>query len=455
MRYWLFFFLFIFSVDVFAWSSTGWTNTADESQQRLNKAIDKLANQYKGKDTNDYVVLHYAYVDGPDPGYFNRYRGIYDYDIKGGNNCPSGEIPDANGQCRKCPDGSYPVGDSGECYDYTPEPEPNPEEPEPNKNSCADKAGQYEGSVTSGPPGKGGSLVCGAGNCQVALRATGTCTGEAPNEECYYKGYFTGSQCGDETGSNPDPDPNEKPKPNPDPGGGDDTGGTGGEGGNGGIDNPENPEDPDKPKPGEPDEPEKPGEEGDGDKNVAKSVGEIERQIKKTNDLLASIDAKSGQSVGGETGGDPNGECSEADRKAGKCGSFLTFSECQNFDCAGDDQTCYLARREWEKNCDIINFLERQGKPDGLAGALNSFIADNPISDINAGAIDASSVMNKYRNGNGVKINGSCPAPDTTNVLGATFTIDYAPLCQLASIIHFFLVSFSLVGAGLLIAKFV
>ncbi|WP_064604215.1 hypothetical protein [Photobacterium sp. J15] len=225
MRYWLFFFLLAFSVDVFAWASTGWTNTADESQQRLNNAIDKLANRYKGRDTNDYVVLHYAYVDGPDPGYFNRYRGIYDYDIKGGNNCPSGGVPDINGECRSCPDGSYPVGESGECYDYTPEQE---------KNYCeTPEAQQAMDEAVRNCPNQSGSASCNHDTEQIEVTCSDDPGGDDPEKP--------GTGEGGDEGDDPTGD-----KPGTGEEGGGDTGGEGGEGGGdtGGI-NPEEPGDDD------------------------------------------------------------------------------------------------------------------------------------------------------------------------------------------------------------------
>lgn len=132
---------------------------------------------------------------------------------------------------------------------------------------------------------------------------------------------------------------------------------------------------------------------------------------------------------------------------------------CVSFSCSSSSAICYIARKEWEKSCASSGQdLENQAGVDGLTAQLKAFIdsPDSSIDNIDAGKLDTTTLLNHYSNSNGVSIGGSttCPPPFAVDVAITTFTIDLSPFCDLAAVIKWFLIAFSTVGAGLMIAKY-
>ncbi|HIF6162165.1 TPA: virulence factor TspB C-terminal domain-related protein [Vibrio parahaemolyticus] len=134
--------------------------------------------------------------------------------------------------------------------------------------------------------------------------------------------------------------------------------------------------------------------------------------------------------------------------------SSVTENKCESFKCDGEAVVCYLARKEWAKTCDVEDFLAEGGAGSEFASGINQFIDENPMEHLEAGNFDVTSVMNKYTNGNGFEVNSGCPAPRNVDVGFTSIVIEYQMFCDLAVIINWFLISFSLVSAALLIAKY-
>ncbi|EJE4210487.1 hypothetical protein M3899_005016 [Vibrio parahaemolyticus] len=134
--------------------------------------------------------------------------------------------------------------------------------------------------------------------------------------------------------------------------------------------------------------------------------------------------------------------------------SSVTESKCESFKCDGEAVICYIAQKEWAKNCDIEDFLAEGGAGSEFATGINKFIEENPLEHLEAGNFDVTSVMNKYTNGNGFEVSSGCPAPRNVNLGFTSITIEYQMFCDLAVIINWFLISFALVSAALLIAKY-
>lgn len=137
----------------------------------------------------------------------------------------------------------------------------------------------------------------------------------------------------------------------------------------------------------------------------------------------------------------------------------ISENGCVSFQCTSNTPACYIARKEWEKSCSAI--AENNSNNDGissLTNQLSDFInhPDSDIQNIDAGRIDTTALINHYGSDNGVNIGGSstCPAPITVDIRLAQFTLDLTPFCDLALIIRWFVITFTTVAAGLMIAKY-
>lgn len=146
---------------------------------------------------------------------------------------------------------------------------------------------------------------------------------------------------------------------------------------------------------------------------------------------------------GGSGGGDGGGSGDD---------SSVSGGSCDDFSCKGDAVVCYIAKKQWEESCGVEK-AKRDDIPK-LTDAFNKITTENPIEDLDAGSLDISTVMNKYTDGAGLTLSKTCPPPDVINTAIGSFTLDYSPFCDLARVIHFFLVSLALVGSAMLISKY-
>lgn len=287
------------------------------------------------------------------------------------------------------------------------------------------------------------------------------CYGDAKytGTECTYTEGVTSGWCSDETCSDqtpvepvPDPDnPNpEPPSPNPDP--------TPGDGFT-------------PPNPDTSADPNNPNLQEEGNKGVVnelntanKTLENIEKTLKTTLDeittqnkdvdkandkLILGIQnlAKAVSGAGSSGGGGGGG----GDTDHGYDDS-VSAASCDAFECKGNAVVCYIAKKQWEEACGVEK-AKRDDIPK-ITDGIDKIINDHPLDDLNAGTLNVDSVMNKYTQGGGLNVSKACPAPDSVNAGIASFTLDYTPFCDLAKIIHFFIVAFALVGSALLIAKY-
>ncbi|HHF2869686.1 TPA: virulence factor TspB C-terminal domain-related protein [Vibrio alginolyticus] len=397
----------------------------------------------------------------------------------------------------ECP-ADYPIeNDDGTCSsDSSPEPEPEPHQcPEP---------GTFFKRLNGGKSIAGFS-TCLPENCVVAIQkpTPQVCIAFGGGEEyrCPWDVFYTGQQCSynpDAPGLQPpDHEWPDEPVPTPDP----DLpeipdlpdGGEGGEGG--GVQPPiydpdgkPQPEDPvTKPNPDPTPDPDDPNL-SDGDNAIVGELSEANQRLenidhtledltnttKLDNDTMEAYQASLlgelqkmnttlTNGIGGGGGGAGNGITDglgeiacllDETCEGGGSKSSVTENKCESFKCDGEAVVCYLARKEWAKTCEVEDFLAEGGAGSEFAAGINQFIDENPMEHLEAGNFDVTSVMNKYTNGNGFEVNSGCPAPRNVDVGFTSIVIEYQMFCDLAVIINWFLISFSLVSAALLIAKY-
>ncbi|HDM8168475.1 TPA: hypothetical protein P0E23_001069 [Vibrio harveyi] len=394
------------------------------------------------------------------------------------------------GQSTHCPT-SHPIDNGdGTCS--------NNETPEPDPHSCPD-SGTFFKRLTGGKSINGYS-TCIPENCVVGIQApvpqVCIALGGGTDYRCPWDVFYTGQACKynpDAPGLNPPdheyPDvPVDKPDPDlPDipelPDGG-------GEGG--GVEPPiydpdakPEPEDPvEKPNPDPTPDPDDPnlshgenaivGELSEANQrleNIDHVLEDLTNTTKLDNDALHAYQASllgemqtMNKTLEDGIGGGGGGGISEGlgeiaclldeTCEGGGSKSSVTENQCKAFECDGDAVVCYIARKEWAKNCEVEDFLADGGAGDDFSNGLQSLIDENPIEDLEAGSVNIDSLMNKYTNGNGLQLREGCPAPNNVNLGIASMTIDYQPFCDLAVIINWFLISFALISSGLLIAKY-
>ncbi|MEK2091062.1 virulence factor TspB C-terminal domain-related protein [Vibrio parahaemolyticus] len=394
-----------------------------------------------------------------------------------------------------CPT-SHPVEDGGNCY---------PEETtNPDPHQCPESGTFYK--RLNGGKSIGGFSTCIPENCVVAIQkpTPQVCIafGGGDDYRCPWDVFYTGQQCvynPDAPGLQPpDHEWPDEPVPTPDPDLPEipdlpDGGGDGGEGG--GVkppiydpDGKPLPEDPvTKPNPDPQPDPDDPNlSEGDNAivgelseanqrlENIDHTLEDLTNTTKLDNDTMEAYQANLlgelqkmnttlTNGIGGGGGGagsgitDGLGEIAcllDETCEGGGSKSSVTESKCESFKCDGEAVICYIAQKEWAKNCDIEDFLAEGGAGSEFATGINKFIEENPLEHLEAGNFDVTSVMNKYTNGNGFEVSSGCPAPRNVNLGFTSITIEYQMFCDLAVIINWFLISFALVSAALLIAKY-
>lgn len=374
--------------------------------------------------------------------------------------------------------------------------DPNAPEPEPHK--CPDSGTFFK--RLSGGKSINGFSTCIPQNCVVAIQApvpqVCIALGGGSDYRCPWDVFYTGQTCTynpDAPGLNP-PDheyPDEPvDKPDPDLPEIPDLPDGGGEGG--GVEPPiydpdakPEPEDPvEKPNPDPTPDPDDPnlshgenaivGELSEANQrleNIDHVLEDLTNTTKLDNDTLHAYQASllgemqtMNKTLESGIGGGGGGGISEGlgeiaclldeTCEGGGSKSSVTENQCKAFECDGDAVVCYIARKEWAKNCEVEDFLDDGGAGDEFATGIQQLIDDNPIENIDAGTFNVDSVMNKYTGGNGFQVNEGCPAPRNVDMSIASMTIDYQPFCDLATIINWFLISFALVGSALLIAKY-
>ncbi|TOK50306.1 virulence factor TspB C-terminal domain-related protein [Vibrio parahaemolyticus] len=374
----------------------------------------------------------------------------------------------------------------------------------PEPHQCPESGTFYK--RLNGGKSIGGFSTCIPENCVVAIQkpVPQICIalGGGDDYRCPWDVFYTGKQCvynPDAPGLQPpDHEWPDEPVPTPDPDLPEipdlpDGGGDGGEGG--GVkppiydpDGKPLPEDPvTKPNPDPQPDPDDPNlSEGDNAivgelseanqrlENIDHTLEDLTNTTKLDNDTMEAYQANLlgelqkmnttlTNGIGGGGGGAGNGITDglgeiacllDETCEGGGSKSSVTESKCESFECDGDAVVCYIARKEWAKNCEVEDFLDDGGAGDEFATGIQQLIDDNPIENIDAGTFNVDSVMNKYTGGNGFQVNEGCPSPRNVDMSIASMTIDYQPFCDLASIINWFLISFALVGSALLIAKY-
>lgn len=385
--------------------------------------------------------------------------------------------------------------------------QPPKPEPEPDPHQCPESGTFYK--RLNGGKSIGGFSTCIPENCVVAIQkpVPQVCIAFGGGDEyrCPWDVFYTGQQCvydPDAPGLQPpDHEWPDEPAPNPDPDLPEipdlpDGGGDGGDGGDGvGVkppiydpDGKPLPEDPvTKPNPDPTPDPDDPNlSEGDNAivgelseanqrlENIDHTLEDLTNTTKLDNDTMEAYQANLlgelqkmnttlTNGIGGGGGGAGNGITDglgeiacllDETCEGGGSKSSVTESKCESFKCDGEAVICYIAQKEWAKNCDIEDFLAEGGAGSEFATGINKFIEENPLEHLEAGNFDVTSVMNKYTNGNGFEVSSGCPAPRNVNLRFTSITIEYQMFCDLAVIINWFLISFALVSAALLIAKY-
>ncbi|HIF9287607.1 TPA: virulence factor TspB C-terminal domain-related protein [Photobacterium damselae] len=185
--------------------------------------------------------------------------------------------------------------------------------------------------------------------------------------------------------------------------------------------------------------------------NTAKTAVAVNTNTNMITDAInkqtkAITDAVNNGNGSGNGSGTPDGDGDgEADSVNG--------GSCEQFVCNGPAVQCYIAQKQWEQKCDIEGVIAQNEKP--VIDGINTFINDNPITNIEAGTLDISTYFNKYDGSNGIQTGGSCPAPISIS-LGeyGSHTVKLDPLCELAVIIRVFLQITAVVSVGLMFAKY-
>lgn len=348
-----------------------------------------------------------------------------------------------------CSDGSSPIYPSTTCS--SPEPPPDPPPPE---NKCKVPAGEIL-ARRSGIEGANGRYYCVKQCSGIAKQVGDMCiaVGDGPNI-CDYELISSGVDCDGNGDGSTDGDGSGNPPPPPEPippetGDGSSDNGDGslepdingdGSGGSGDIN-------------------------GDGTINGADYGGNLAKIVENTAKTAVAVntntnmitdainkqtkaitDAVNNGNGSGNGSGTPDGDGDgEADSVNG--------GSCEQFVCNGPAVQCYIAQKQWEQKCDIEGVIAQNEKP--VIDGINTFINDNPITNIEAGTLDISTYFNKYDGSNGIQTGGSCPAPISIS-LGeyGSHTVKLDPLCELAVIIRVFLQITAVVSVGLMFAKY-
>ncbi|HIF9309232.1 TPA: virulence factor TspB C-terminal domain-related protein [Photobacterium damselae] len=347
-----------------------------------------------------------------------------------------------------CPDDLPILGADGICVAEEPEPPPPPE------NKCKVPAGEIL-ARRSGIEGANGRYYCVKQCSGIAKQVGDMCIaiGDGPNI-CDYELISSGVDCDGNGDGSTDGDGSGNPPPPPEPippetGDGSNDNGDGslepdingdGSGGSGDIN-------------------------GDGTINGADYGGNLAKIVENTAKTAVAVntntnmitdainkqtkaitDAVNNGNGSGNGSGTPDGDGDgEADSVNG--------GSCEQFVCNGPAVQCYIAQKQWEQKCDIEGVIAQNEKP--VIDGINTFINDNPITNIEAGTLDISTYFNKYDGSNGIQTGGSCPAPISIS-LGeyGSHTVKLDPLCELAVIIRVFLQITAVVSVGLMFAKY-
>ncbi|HIF9392920.1 TPA: virulence factor TspB C-terminal domain-related protein [Photobacterium damselae] len=342
-----------------------------------------------------------------------------------------------------CPSDLPILDDSGTCVPEVVEP------PEP-ENKCKVPAGEIL-ARRSGIEGANGRYYCVKQCSGIAKQVGDMCiaVGDGPNI-CDYELISSGVDCDGNGDGSTDGDGSGNPPPPPEPippetGDGSNDNGDGslepdingdGSGGSGDIN-------------------------GDGTINGADYGGNLAKIVENTAKTAVAVNTNTNMITdainkqtkaitdavnNGNGSGTPDGDGDgEADSVNG--------GSCEQFVCNGPAVQCYIAQKQWEQKCDIEGVIAQNEKP--VIDGINTFINDNPITNIEAGTLDISTYFNKYDGSNGIQTGGSCPAPISIS-LGeyGSHTVKLDPLCELAVIIRVFLQITAVVSVGLMFAKY-
>ncbi|WP_341852243.1 virulence factor TspB C-terminal domain-related protein [Vibrio vulnificus] len=139
---------------------------------------------------------------------------------------------------------------------------------------------------------------------------------------------------------------------------------------------------------------------------------------------------------------------------------------CSNgFVCNGNSYECFIARQQFEQYCLLNTTMpaedihQRYTDMSGTMNALGQELADYQVdhgdyTKLIDSEIPIEDALKNINESNGLNFSEGCPAPYTTNVLNARFTINYQPFCDLALYIRAMLMLMASVGSMLMIAKF-
>ncbi|HIF9461760.1 TPA: virulence factor TspB C-terminal domain-related protein [Photobacterium damselae] len=405
---------------------------------------DKIQSLRKGQ-IEHYIKAFPAGVVFKDFKYWqsgnNQCHGSFKYaQIPSSFSCPDGEIPLPDGSCGNCTFNSSTA--EYDCISTPPE------------NKCKVPAGEIL-ARRSGIEGANGRYYCVKQCSGIAKQVGDMCiaVGDGPNI-CDYELISSGVDCDGNGDGSTDGDGSGNPPPPPEPippetGDGSNDNGDGslepdingdGSGGSGDIN-------------------------GDGTINGADYGGNLAKIVENTAKTAVAVntntnmitdainkqtkaitDAVNNGNGSGNGSGTPDGDGDgEADSVNG--------GSCEQFVCNGPAVQCYIAQKQWEQKCDIEGVIAQNEKP--VIDGINTFINDNPITNIEAGTLDISTYFNKYDGSNGIQTGGSCPAPISIS-LGeyGSHTVKLDPLCELAVIIRVFLQITAVVSVGLMFAKY-
>jgi len=118
-------------------------------------------------------------------------------------------------------------------------------------------------------------------------------------------------------------------------------------------------------------------------------------------------------------------------------------SSCEKFVCTGEPVLCMLLEVEHQKKCFLPNF-------DGIGEGIDKIISEsNPSQLIQSDVMDFSNPDDKYLNGGGVTLKGSCPSPVTVNVFGETVGFSYQPICDIARLLNPFVIAMAWIVAAI------
>jgi len=156
-------------------------------------------------------------------------------------------------------------------------------------------------------------------------------------------------------------------------------------------------------------------------------------------------------SNGGTTGGDPNtggtdtgtGEGGEGEEEEPRSssGGDTCASEPQ---CSGDAINCAIVLQNWHQRCTGTDFNEQTA------------IDNSNLSEFTVAAIDDGEIgIGDFDDSGFLGGAATCPAAESINVLGQSFTIPYDPLCDIGVILGYFvLITASLHSSRVVIGAF-